>query len=124
DALLEKVIANDDLRIIAEMAAVLGVDAYLVGGYLRDCLLVRMTKDLDFAFSGAWEELPRSFAARISGTFFWLDEKRLQGRVVKKTGKEASFFDFAPLRGETVMDDIARRDFTINALALPLRGDQ
>lgn len=113
---------NDDLRIIAGMATELGVDVYLVGGYLRDSFLGRETKDLDFALSGAWEELPRIFAARISGRFFWLDEKRLQGRVVKKTGGEISFFDFAPLRGGTVMDDLASRDFTINALALPLGG--
>ncbi len=115
---------NDDLRIIAGMATELGVDAYLVGGYLRDSLLGRETKDLDIALSGAWEELPRIFAARISGRFFWLDEKRLQGRVVKKNGGEISFFDFAPLRGGTVMDDLASRDFTINALALPLGGER
>ncbi|MFI5368719.1 MAG: CCA tRNA nucleotidyltransferase [Spirochaetia bacterium] len=121
---ITKVMENDDLRIIAGMAAELGVDAYLVGGSLRDCLLGRETKDLDFALSGAWEELPRIFAARICGTFFWLDEERLQGRVVKKTGGELSFFDFAPLRGETVANDLALRDFTINALALPLGGDR
>jgi poly(A) polymerase len=120
---ITKVMENDDLRIIAGMATELGVDAYLVGGYLRDSLLGRETKDLDFALSGAWEELPRIFAARISGRFFWLDEKRLQGRVVKKNGGEISFFDFAPLRGGTVMDDLASRDFTINALALPLGGE-
>jgi poly(A) polymerase len=121
---LKKIMELDDLRIIAGMAAELGVDVFLVGGFLRDCLLGRETKDLDFALSGAFEELPRSFAARICGTFFWLDKKRKQGRVVKKKGEEISVFDFAPLHGGTVMDDIARRDFTINALALPLWGDQ
>jgi len=124
EAGLKKIMEHDDLRIIAGMAAELGVDAYLVGGALRDSLLGRESKDLDFALSGAWEELPRNFATRIRGRFFWLDEKRLQGRVVKKTGGEISFSDFAPLRGGTVMDDLASRDFTINALALPLTGDR
>lgn len=121
---LEKIMEHEELRIIAGMAAELGVDAYLVGGALRDSLLGRETKDLDFAFSGAWEVLPRSFATRISGRFFWLDEERLQGRVVKKTYGEVSFFDFAPLRGGTVTDDLRLRDFTINALALPLTGER
>ncbi|HEX2770057.1 MAG TPA: CCA tRNA nucleotidyltransferase, partial [Geobacteraceae bacterium] len=124
EAGLKKIMEHDDLRIIAGMAAELGVDAYLVGGYLRDCLLGRESKDLDFALSGAWEELPRNFAARIRGRFFWLDEKRLQGRVVKKSGDEISFSDFAPMRGGTVMDDLRLRDFTINALALPLDGER
>lgn len=114
----------DDLRIIAGLAGTLGVEAYLVGGVLRDCLLGRETNDLDFALSGAWEELPRSFAGGISGSFFWLDEERLQSRVVKKKGGDISVFDFAPLRGETITDDLALRDFTINALALPLSGDR
>jgi len=116
--------AHDDLRIMARMAAKLGVNIYLVGGSLRDCLLGRETKDLDFAISGAWEELPRSFANRISGSFFWLDEERMQSRVVKKTGEEISVFDFAPLRGGAVEDDLALRDFTINAIAMPLLGDR
>ncbi|MGD0845033.1 MAG: tRNA nucleotidyltransferase, partial [Geobacteraceae bacterium] len=50
---ITKVMENDDLHIIAGMATELGVDAYLVGGYLRDSLLGRETKDLDFALSGA-----------------------------------------------------------------------
>jgi tRNA nucleotidyltransferase/poly(A) polymerase len=120
----EKLMEDADLRIIAGLAATFGVDAFLVGGFLRDFLLGRETKDLDFVLSGAWEELPRSFAARISGSFFWLDAERMQGRVVKKTGEEISVFDFAPLRGGSVTDDLHLRDFTINALALPLTGEQ
>ena len=121
---LKKIMEREDIRIIAEMAAELGVDAYLVGGAMRDFLLRRETKDLDFVLSGAWEDLPRSFADRISGTFFWLDEKRLQGRVVKKKGDGISVYDFAPLCGNSIENDLRLRDFTINALALPLIGDR
>lgn len=124
DIELKKIVEHDDLRIIVELVADLGVNAFLVGGYLRDSLLGRNSNDMDFALSGAWEELPRNFAARISGRFFWLDEERLQGRVVKKRGGEISVFDFAPLRGGKVTDDLRMRDFTINALAMPLFGNQ
>jgi tRNA nucleotidyltransferase/poly(A) polymerase len=120
----ERLMEDADLRIIAGLAATLGVDAFLVGGYLRDSLFGRETKDLDFVLSGAWEVLPRRFSARISGSFFWLDAERLQGRVVKKKGEEISVFDFAPLRGGTVTDDLCLRDFTINAMAMPLSGER
>ena len=116
---------RDELRIIAGLATTLGVEAYLVGGALRDNLLGRETKDLDFALSGVSEEIPRAFAERIAGTFFWLDEERLQGRVVRKKGDDGiSVYDFAPLCGASIEDDLRRRDFTINALAIPLFGDR
>jgi poly(A) polymerase len=117
---LTKFMACDVFGVIAELATRLGVDTYLVGGALRDFLLGRETKDLDFALSGAWEELPRSLAARIAGKFFWLDAERLQGRVVKKKGEKISVFDFAPLRGGTLTNDLRLRDFTINAMAMSL----
>lgn len=120
-----KIIAGrNDVRLIAELSAGLGVDAFLLGGALRDSLLERETNDLDFALSGACEDIPRAFAERISGSFFWLDKKRLQGRVVEKRGDRMSVYDFAPLCGASIEDDLRCRDFTINALALPLFGDR
>lgn len=124
DSSVGKLLDRDDIRLIAELAAEAGVEASLVGGCLRDCFLGRETKDLDFALSGAWDELPRSFAARISGKFFWLDEDRLQGRVVKKRGDGTLIYDFAPLCGASIEDDLRERDFTINALALLLSGNR
>jgi poly(A) polymerase len=122
---LGKLMASEDLRVIAALATELGVEAYLVGGALRDALLERETKDLDFALSGAWEEIPRAFAERIAGTFFWLDEERLQGRVVRKKGDDGiSVYDFAPLCGGSIESDLHKRDFPINALAIPLFGDR
>jgi poly(A) polymerase len=121
---LKIITGRNDIRLIAELAAEFGVDAFLVGGALRDSLLERETNDLDFALSGACEDISRAFAERISGSFFWLDKKRLQGRVVEKRADGLSVYDFAPLCGASIEDDLRCRDFTINALALPLFGDR
>jgi poly(A) polymerase len=121
---LKIITERNDIRLIAGLAAELGVDAFLVGGALRDALLGRVSNDLDFALSGACEDILRAFAERISGRFFWLDEIRLQGRVVKRGRDGISVYDFAPLCGASIQDDLRRRDFTINALALPLFGDR
>jgi poly(A) polymerase len=118
--LLAKKIFNEFTDTVSDIAAELSVKAYLVGGGLRDALLGRELNDFDFALSGAEEELPRTFADRTKGSFFWLDKSRHQSRVVKKYENKIATFDFAPLRGSSIAEDLALRDFTINALALPL----
>ena len=95
----------------------------MTGGGLRDALLRRPTKDLDFALAGSPEQLPRVFAQRVDGTFFWLDRERMQSRVVKRQGQSSLIFDFAPLRGATIEEDLGLRDFTVNAMALELAGE-
>jgi poly(A) polymerase len=124
ERLLKKLAGEEPVRIIAELAAESGVGVYLAGGGLRDTLLGRPVKDLDFALDGAEVRLPRLFAQRWGGTFFWLDEARQQGRVVKKVAGETLVCDFAPLRGASIEDDLRLRDFTINALALPVTGEE
>ena len=119
---LINLMAREDLRLIADLVERFRVEAYLVGGCLRDHLLGRETKDLDFAISDAVQELPRSFAQRICGTFFWLDEERRQARVVKKGKEGTTVYDFGPLSGPSIEEDLCRRDFTINALAMDLRA--
>lgn len=120
ERLLETLLCNEYLTLVADMAAKLQVSAFFVGGGLRDVLMRREIKDFDFALAGAYAELPVKFAQTIEGTFFWLDRQRHQARVVRKNGNENLVFDFAPLRGGTIEDDLLLRDFTVNALALPL----
>ena len=120
---LQKILVDGDVRLIGRLAAEHGVTVHLVGGALRNLILGRKLKDLDFTLTGACGELPRSFARIVGGSFFWLDRERLQSRVVKKDGAESLVFDFAPQLGETIAADLCRRDFTINAMALMLGGE-
>lgn len=110
------------LHLLAELAAGEG-SAYLVGGCLRDLLLGRPVADLDLVLAGGTTELPRRFAARTGGSFFWLDEERGHARVIVSTATGPVTFDFAPLRGADLATDLRLRDFTINALAVPLVAD-
>lgn len=87
---------------------------------MRDILLGREIKDLDFALADQAEEFPRTFAERLGGSFFWLDRERRQSRVVTRLTEGPNVFDFAPLRGGDIGDDLLLRDFTINAMALEL----
>lgn len=120
DSGVGNLLSRNDIRLIAELAAGLSVEVFLVGGCLRDLLLGRESNDLDFALSGAYEELPRAFADRISGSFFWLDEGRRHSRVVKKVGEATGIYDFAPMGGNSMEEDLSNRDFTINALGVSL----
>lgn len=111
------------ISLVRELASSLGVSGWVVGGCLRDLLLAREVNDIDIALAGGWRELPRSFAERAGGSFFWLDEARGHSRVIAGGGEGCLTVDFAPLRGDDIGADLALRDFTINALALPLAGE-
>jgi hypothetical protein len=119
-----ELLKNKFLALVSAIAVEMGVKVYFVGGGLRDMLMDREMKDLDFALEGRPEELPEIFARRIGGTFFWLNEQRLQSRVVKKSDGNVLTFDFAPLRGCDIVQDLSLRDFTMNAFAVSLTEEK
>ncbi len=98
-------------------------DAYLVGGAIRDAVIGRPVTDLDLIFPDDPTALAKEFARQIEGCWFWLDQDRLQSRVVVSQDDEGLNFDFALFRAPDLERDLLDRDFTINALALPLSGD-
>ena len=53
------------LRLVGDAADELGLDAYAVGGYVRDCLLQRPSKDIDFVTVGSGIELARAVSKRL-----------------------------------------------------------
>ncbi len=97
------------------------LEAYLVGGAVRDLLLQReKIVDFDFAVPGDGLAVARQVANALKSAFYPLDLERGTGRVVCQTGPEKLYLDFATFRGPTLQADLADRDFTINAIALSL----
>lgn len=94
----------------------------LVGGAVRDGLLGRLRQrpDLDLVVPGDGLALTRRLARELGGTAVALDPLRSIGRLVL----HGWTIDLARQQGESLIADLARRDFTINAMALvlPLEG--
>lgn len=125
---------NPVFRFIADAAEALHYETYAVGGYVRDQLLERDCKDIDFVCVGNGIELAERAAHKI--------DPRLNVTVFKNFGT-AHFrwhdldLEFVGARKEsyqrdsrkpiveegTLQDDQNRRDFTINALAISLNKD-
>jgi tRNA nucleotidyltransferase/poly(A) polymerase len=94
-----------------------GEEAWVVGGAVRDELLGRELVDLDIAVREP-RRAARAYAASSGGAPFPLSERHGAWRVALDDGHTV---DFTPLPG-SIEDDLATRDFTINAIARPL-GD-
>jgi poly(A) polymerase len=95
--------------------------SWIVGGALRDELLGRPVTDVDIATEGDPEAAARGLAAELRGPVFRLSEAFGAWRVVDRRG--GRIYDFAPLQGETIEDDLAQRDFTVNAMARAWEGE-
>ncbi|MFB0559532.1 MAG: CCA tRNA nucleotidyltransferase [Dehalococcoidales bacterium] len=95
------------------------VKSYLVGGFVRDVLLGRDTVDIDIAVASDVLKIAPRVAAALGGKYVLLDEANRIGRVV--VGKEEGRWelDFSTFEG-SIEQDLARRDFTIDAMAVDL----
>ena len=91
--------------------------AYLVGGAVRDSLLGAAGLDLDIAVQGDAVRVVEGAAAALGCKAYPLDAARGIFRI--SSGGEAPYVDLSPLRG-SIENDLAQRDFTIDAIALPM----
>ena len=94
--------------------------AFLVGGAVRDAVLKKQVKDLDLAVEGGpdFAARVRKLAYRLRASSFALDEERQVYRLTQRsTGLQ---LDISPFQGKDLNEDLMRRDFTVNAIALPL----
>jgi putative nucleotidyltransferase with HDIG domain len=98
-------------------------EMYLVGGAVRDILLNRLSRDLDFALPSKGIALARRVANALQADFMVLDSERDTGRViVTESDGMRTFLDFATYRGNNLEEDLRARDFTINAIAFDLHA--
>lgn len=112
----------------------LGREAYVVGGYVRDLIIGRHSKDIDFVTVGSGIELAEA-VAKAMGRGAHLSVFRNYGTAQLKRGDME--LEFVGARREsynrdsrnpvvedgTLADDLARRDFTINAMAVKVNAD-
>jgi poly(A) polymerase len=106
----------------AARAALAGTPAWVVGGALRDRLMGRETGDVDLAVAGDPEAAARALARAARGTPFPLSEAFGAWRVIGPGRRWQA--DLAALRGDRIEEDLAARDFTVNAMAAPLAGGE
>lgn len=99
-----------------------GPTAWLVGGVVRDGLLDRPLVDVDLAVQGEPEAAARAVAAHLRGPVFPLSEQFGAWRVLD--GDRRFVCDVSPLQGASIEEDLAQRDFTVNAMAVPLVGGE
>jgi poly(A) polymerase len=95
--------------------------AWIVGGGLRDALLGRPVADVDLAIEGDAQVAAKALARAHGAGRFALSSAFGSWRV--QGGRLPYTVDITPLQGATLADDLARRDLTINALAMPTRGE-
>ncbi|AEB08388.1 HD domain-containing protein [Desulfobacca acetoxidans] len=104
------------LQVLAKLAASRGLKVYLVGGAVRELLLGRETHDLDLAVDRQALEVGQELAQTIGGSYVLLDEREKSARVVWQ-GRELDLTEF---RAPDLPGDLRKRDFTLNAMAIPL----
>ncbi|MFQ5479919.1 MAG: hypothetical protein ACE5DW_01425, partial [Thermodesulfobacteriota bacterium] len=109
------------LSAVTRLAAGRGLSIYLVGGMIRNILLNEaLPRDYDFLVEGETAELAAEAARELGGSAFLLDKENGLYRVAIKKAGIIITMDFLPLRFPRVEDDLLQRDFTLNAMALPL----
>ncbi|HEX2395580.1 MAG TPA: HD domain-containing protein, partial [Bacteroidales bacterium] len=125
---------HDIFRIVSEIVTEKNLQCFVIGGYVRDLLLKRLSKDIDIVVVGSGIDLAKSVAKKIG--------KKGKISVYRNFGTAMLRYDdfeleFVGARKEsyrsdsrkplvedgTLEDDLNRRDFTINALAISLNNE-
>ena len=119
-------------RIVSEVAEKLGVRAFVIGGYVRDCFLGRPDNDIDIVVEGSGIRLAEAVGRRVGSSVsvfksYGTAMLRYKGIEVEFVGARRESYS-RDSRNPTVEDgtleeDQLRRDFTINAMAFSLQKE-
>ena len=123
---------NKIFSIISQVASDCGVRAFVIGGFVRDCLLGRPCKDIDVVVEGSGIEVAEKVAAMVHSKVsvfknFGTAMFRYCGMEIEFVGARKESYranSRKPIVEDgTLEDDQKRRDFTINALAFSLQEE-
>lgn len=124
--------ASPVVSVLADAFAAAGFELAIVGGPVRDALLGRVTNDLDFTTDARPDDIlrvvePLATATWDIGRAFGTIGAKVRGEQVEITTYRADSYDGVTRKptvefGDTLDQDLARRDFTVNAMALRVPG--
>jgi len=132
---IDRALSDPVFKVISKTADRLGVEVYVIGGYVRDIFLRRRSKDIDIVVVGSGIELAKAIAGKIGRTASLSVFKNFGTAQIRWGETE---IEFVGARRESyhresrkpivedgsLEDDQNRRDFTINALALCLNSER
>ena len=119
-------------KIVSEAASEMGVRAFVIGGYVRDCFLGRPSNDIDIVVEGSGMDLAKAVGKRTGSNVslfknFGTAMLRYHGDEIEFVGARKESYrreSRKPIVEDgTLEDDQLRRDFTINAMAFSLQAD-
>ena len=130
----KKHISSPIFKVIAYSSMELGYKSYVIGGYVRDILLRRPSNDIDVVTVGSGIALAKKVASHLPGHkevkyygAFGTAMIHYDGMEVEFVGARKESYDRNSrkpvVENGTLEDDISRRDFTINALAISLNQE-
>ncbi len=128
----EKIHSNALLKLIGEVAG--DTETYVVGGYVRDLIMGKESKDIDVVCVGSGIELAKKVADKLDGRVHLNVFKNFGTAQLEYDDKEIEFVGARKesyrrnsrkpiVEDGTLEDDQNRRDFTINALAIRLNNE-
>ncbi|MBM4338829.1 MAG: HD domain-containing protein [Deltaproteobacteria bacterium] len=128
-ALIQKVLEDPILYKLSTLAKEKGVPLFLVGGYLRDLLLEarspgsqQVAMDYDFTLPKEFSSFIPTIEKNLGFHFFKVGKEEVGTVTYRMIRKEVSI-DLTFFQGETLEEDLQRRDFTMNAIAVSLRDE-
>ncbi len=134
--LMEKYCLKDKIfKTLSEVADDLGLECYVIGGYVRDLILNRPSKDIDVVVVGSGIEMAQAVAHKLGKGTNLSVFKNFGTAQIKRGSLELEFVGARKesyhresrnpiVEDGTLEDDQNRRDFTINALAICLNKDR
>lgn len=135
DAQLAEILNKDIFHLISDAADELGLECYVVGGYVRDLFLERPSKDIDVVVVGSGIEVAKRLKDKLGRKAHLSVFKNFGTAQVKYGSLEVEFVGARKesyshdsrkpvVENGTLEDDQNRRDFTINALAICLNKNR